>query len=443
MSFSMNVLPDQILSTCASLIVNHIWQSAALTSCIAIVLRVLPAMTARHRCALWQGALFFATVAPFLAFGSGESHQAVHSPQLAGEVPSSPLWNLPPIAGRVILLIWATTCIICLARLCCALGQLRRLLRNSTPSKGAERAVGILQNLNARGHHVSLSYNETLKSPVSIRLFGRTIIISRSLVDELSDDEIAQIFRHEVAHLERFDTWITLATKLVIALFPLSIALYYIEHQLSKLREVACDDVVLQSTASAHQYASCLARVAEATRNQYQGLATMFVGGPSQLAIRIEHILSGHKPQEQKSLLLLSSGIMIALLASTTLHNSREIISFRAQTRSVALSSRKLSRAEAVASATESNVPAIAHRHTNVQRASFRRSTRPRSAKTQMYLAITKPLTPAVVPNPPVDSLVVFLPENRRESEETLILVVSTAPAKKQLERQLFSFLQI
>jgi hypothetical protein len=262
-------------------------------------------------------------------------------------------------------------------------------------------------------------------------------------VDELSDDEIVQIFRHELAHLVRFDTWITLATKAAITLFPLSPALYYIEHQISRLREVACDDAVLQSTVSPYQYATCLARVAEATRGPRPSLATMFVGGQSQLTLRIEHILAGRKSEGRKSLLLLTTGVMIAMLAFVSLQNSRELVSFAPETSPVMQVSQASPIANAPASMIKTPESSLGPQSASVHPASLHRIKRHRSASPLTFLAGTKRLPSTIIRTDSMDSLVVLLPETRGDSKEAFILVVSTVPAKERLEKRVFSLLQI
>jgi hypothetical protein len=68
---------------------------------------------------------------------------------------------------------------------------------------------------------------------------------------------------HEVEHLRRGDDWTNLVQKLCLVLFPLNPALWWIERQLCKEREMACDEGVIAITREPRAYAACLTSLAE------------------------------------------------------------------------------------------------------------------------------------------------------------------------------------
>ena len=79
----------------------------------------------------------------------------------------------------------------------------------------------------------------------------------------VSDAELRQIVLHECEHLRRYDDWLNLLQKLALALFPLNLALIWVDRRLGLERELACDAGVIAQTGAPLDYAACLARLAE------------------------------------------------------------------------------------------------------------------------------------------------------------------------------------
>ena len=137
--------------------------------------------------------------------------------------------------------------------------------------------------------------------PTAIGLVKPAVVIPEWVLRELSAEELNQIVLHEVAHLRRWDDWTNLAQKVVKALFFFHPAVWWIERQVSLEREMACDDAVVEATASPRAYAECLAHLAEKTLiRRSVALAQAALGRIRQTSLRVAQILdvnrSAHRP---------------------------------------------------------------------------------------------------------------------------------------------------
>lgn len=71
--------------------------------------------------------------------------------------------------------------------------------------------------------------------------------------------------RHELAHLARFDDWLRLLQRFVLAAAGLHPAVRWISRQIDVEREAACDRLVVEQVGDSHGYARALTAVAELT----------------------------------------------------------------------------------------------------------------------------------------------------------------------------------
>ncbi len=139
---------------------------------------------------------------------------------------------------------------------------------------------------------IELCTSDRVHVPTAIGLVKPAVVIPEWVLRELSPEELNQIVLHEVAHLRRWDDWTNLAQKVVKALFFFHPAVWWIERQVSLEREMACDDAVVEATASPRAYAECLAHLAEKTLiRRSVALAQAALGRIRQTSLRVAQIL--------------------------------------------------------------------------------------------------------------------------------------------------------
>lgn len=241
--------------------------------------------------------------------------------------------------------LWALLSFVMLARLGFGYRKLRRLKAQAAPASAEwQRRLKSLSRINGVQRQTQLLVSSHIAAPMSLGFLHPAILIPQTLLDTLSDSELEHVVLHELAHLRRRDDWTNLAQKLIEALLPIQPAIYWVGHQMTLEREMACDDWVIAATGTAEPYAASLARVAELSQWTHAGiLAAGATGNRSQLFSRVHHMLDRTRNAAPKLALrplgaaiaaagvLLYVGVrtpqMIAFAQNTTHENShRELL---------------------------------------------------------------------------------------------------------------------
>jgi beta-lactamase regulating signal transducer with metallopeptidase domain len=199
-------------------------------------------------------------------------------------------------SGRILgalEIMWAFLSFAMLVRLGSGYRKLRGLKADATPVPAEwQLRWRNLSEIKGVRRQTQLLVSSHIAAPMSLGFLNPAILIPRALLDTLSDSELEHIVLHELGHLRRRDDWTNLAQKLIEALLPIQPAVYWIGHQMSIEREMACDDWVIASTGTAASYAASLTKVAELSEWAHTGiLAAGATGNRSQLFSRVHHML--------------------------------------------------------------------------------------------------------------------------------------------------------
>lgn len=188
---------------------------------------------------------------------------------------------------------WALLSFVMLARLSFGFWKLRKLKALAEPALAEwQLRLSSLSRMNNVRRQTQLFVSSRIAAPMSLGFFHPGILIPQTLIDTLSDSELEHVVLHELAHLRRRDDWTNLAQKVIEAILPIQPAIYWVGHQMSLEREMACDDWVIAATGTAEPYAASLARVAELSQWRHAGiLAAGATGNRSQLFSRVHHML--------------------------------------------------------------------------------------------------------------------------------------------------------
>ncbi len=246
----------------AQCFVSTLWQGAALAVLVGLGLRSVPGTNATTRFAIWLTAFFGLALLPLAALAPRLS--AVSSAGVAVARTTAPHFHfdLDPRWAWGIALLWVCGSVYHAASLILNGFRLRTLRKTSTLADHAALDPQV-QRVLAEGKGIELRLSDRVNAPCAVGFLRPAILIPGWLWSRLSTEELRQIVVHETAHLRRRDDWTNLLQKLALVAFPLNPALYWMERRLCLEREVACDDAVLATTASAAKYAACLAGLAE------------------------------------------------------------------------------------------------------------------------------------------------------------------------------------
>jgi uncharacterized protein YjbI with pentapeptide repeats/beta-lactamase regulating signal transducer with metallopeptidase domain len=319
-----------------AILLNSLWQGAAIAIVTWVALRLFPRANASTRYAAWCLALLAMVAVPVVTSFSTVSVQraAVTSPVREqttaqessveqGQQPvyhhtaatsartsatteggasvSRPIvsmpqplhFSIPEVAAWIVFVLWLLAAAVVLIRLFVALWQLERLKRDALPLDVQYRdEMSRWQNATKGSRDVRICVSEEINVPIAVGLFDAMVLLPSHLVDSLDPSEIDQISLHELAHLLRSDDWTNGLQRIISALFFFNPAVWFAARQMDIEREVACDDYVLELTGAVRPYAFCLTKMAEMTPWPHRAVAApgVFVTRKN-ISIRIERLL--------------------------------------------------------------------------------------------------------------------------------------------------------
>jgi beta-lactamase regulating signal transducer with metallopeptidase domain len=344
----------------AAVAVRGAWESLLLAGFLALLLRRIPGLSPQAGFRAWGAGFALAAFLPWCPDGLRTGFERYFSDifQLVQQHASSPmqgalqgtatmaqvgaghtpLLHLSTGWAEVVCALWTVATMVALLRFVVGVWSLRRLVCGAVSAPAAVQVLyrELIQEdgrASRRARRARLLVAEGLSTPSACGLFGGCILLPDGLVESLSEEELECVLRHEAAHLRRHDDWWTIAARLVRTAMPLAVGLTYLDRQMARAREMACDDAALGrgavSTGNAVRYAACLARLADKPATQpWRGLAPGLTHGlgrnGSQLAARVGHILHSGEALVRPGRLRLAAatiacvGMASALLAAPT-----------------------------------------------------------------------------------------------------------------------------
>ncbi len=297
--------------------VSALWQGALLTAVVAILLRLVPGISAAARSALW-GSVFLLVIG--LHFVPARGTPAMHH--------ARPAWSLA-VAG-----LWLACSVLRGSQLILGAIHLRALAHRAVPVEPPRSiSAGPLRRA------AVLCTSAEVDRPSVIGFFFPRIVLPPRLSSTLAPQELEQVLLHEAGHLQRGDDWTNLLQKVALVLFPLNPALHWVERRLCQERELACDDRVLAATHMPKAYALCLTSLAEyAARHRTLSLALGAWQRQSELTARIHRILSrpGSSLTRTQTIAVTSAVLCALAGGACTLARSPQLLSFAPEPQAVA-----------------------------------------------------------------------------------------------------------
>ena len=218
-----------------------LWQWTALLAVGWAVHGLLTRKDARWRLMLWRSVLAFSLALPLaglwpveivtidVPFSNASLETAASAPPPAVNVvataPSAlaastaqatekpPQQSAAPVSKRaswswtrIALGVWALGCVLAAIRLLVMQAGLMRLRKQTRPADEAiaRRAHEIQTDFGIK-HIATISVSDEIQSPFLCGVFAPMILLPKSLIDTLSEDELCALLRHEIAHLRGRD----------------------------------------------------------------------------------------------------------------------------------------------------------------------------------------------------------------------------------------------
>jgi len=317
----MHLLANPFVSSIAAALVSSLWQGIVIACALSFCMMASPRISAASRFTVWATGFIAAACLPFLPLIANLSLGANHGASAAATAENviHPLMQLDLRWSTVLVGVWVVAVLFRAIDLAIHSLRLRRLWKTAAPIEIGDRLAGVLAEV-VRSR-VQICSTNSLMRPSVIGYFAPRILIPEWLLTKLSRGELEQIVLHEGEHLRRRDDWTNLAQKLLLVVFPLNPAMWWMERQLCREREMACDEGVVRVTQAPRAYAACLASLAE--RRLQQRAETLSLGAwqrRSELAHRVHGIL-----MRRQTLRPLATGVLISALGSGLVAGSLEL----------------------------------------------------------------------------------------------------------------------
>ena len=299
---------------------NHLWQSTLFLGIVALLALLLRKNQARIRYWLWMtaSAKFLIPFSLLVSLGSHlpwPSHAVASktSAYVAIEEMSQPFQNvtafdtaivipvakpaashipiriLPPMLAAV----WLTGFIAMLMFWCAQWWRISRLVRSARPSIEG-REVDLLrkaERLARLPRSVPLLPSGNTMEPGVFGIFRPVLLWPEGIARQMDDAHLESVLAHEVCHVQRRDNLTSAIHMLVEALFWFYPVVWWMERQLVKERERACDEAVLQFGNEAAVYAESILNVCKFYTEPSIACISGVTG--SELKERVVRIMSG------------------------------------------------------------------------------------------------------------------------------------------------------
>lgn len=148
--------------------------------------------------------------------------------------------------------------------------QVSQIRRSAWPLAGREQALRATQcRLEKAGCATlpEIRLSDRVRAPVAVGILRSTIVLPACDIDQIEDEELADILIHETAHIERGDHLVLLLQALARCLFWPIPSIHWLNQQLAQAREEICDNYVLVTRIPV-SYGQTLLKIAQLACDQ-------------------------------------------------------------------------------------------------------------------------------------------------------------------------------
>ena len=227
----------------------------------------------------------------------------------------TPLW--PAIA----LGLWAAVALASILRLAWAHHRLASLLaRTALPARPREAAALERARRHTGAHgRIRVARSPLPEAPAVLGVRRPLILLPLAGCDDLSDDELESLLRHECAHVARRDNLVAGCTSVLGSLLWFHPLVWIARRILAVERERACDEIAVGSGEGRETYLTALAKFCHAAIGpELPGISRM---ATARLKERMDHImrypiLRAQSPSPARVALLTATALALFTLAS-------------------------------------------------------------------------------------------------------------------------------
>jgi beta-lactamase regulating signal transducer with metallopeptidase domain/protocatechuate 3,4-dioxygenase beta subunit len=202
-----------------------------------------------------------------------------------------------------------------LIRLGCGVWSCRGLRRAAEPVSDPEwlRLVDVVRDRIGLRIAPAVFWCRTSLVPTVVGIIRPVILLPIAGVTGLSSEQMEQILRHEMMHIQRGDALVNLIVSVAEQLLFFHPVVWIISRQIRLERELCCDLVSASSTGERWRYAQLLVQLAEQAHRQTTAATQLaVVSDASQLRARIDTLMN--RPRQQNSFVDLRSFAVLTIV---------------------------------------------------------------------------------------------------------------------------------
>lgn len=280
-------------------VVAHVWSSTIFLALILLALLLLRRrLTASARFAMvFVGILKFAIPAAPLthlirSLTPARVIRAVPVTVLAGAFPPPAVTTVRNFGPAIALAVWIVAGLAIIVRFSLTRHRLVSLAtRTALPPNSREAAaLARARRFLGVGPSIDIARCAFPEAPAVLRIFRPLVVLPADGCDDLSDEELESLLRHECAHVARHDNAIARIESVVTALFWFHPLIWIAQRIAAVERERACDEAVASDADERKTYLAALYKFCHASiAPRLPGVSCM---ATSKLKERIEHIMN-------------------------------------------------------------------------------------------------------------------------------------------------------
>ncbi len=223
-------------------------------------------------------------------------------------------YDLLPLAGLALAVIWLFGCIFGLARLAVDVILVKRIQSGSKIAANAswdaiKNEICAYLNVDVA---IEVRLGRAVPMPMTYGLL-KPVILLPAAAENWPLARRRSVLLHETAHIKRRDYATNLLAGIVGAVYWFHPLVHIAQSHMKQTREHACDDYVIRSGVGNCDYAEHLLAIAAATGRKQQALQTaLAMSEKEKLRGRLEHIISNNVARSAVS----RRGMMLAAIAT-------------------------------------------------------------------------------------------------------------------------------
>ncbi len=241
---------NDLVTTWADSFWRASWQAAIASAAVWLICKAIRPMPSAIRCGLWWLVCLRMLLSLVPASVPIAILPPIHETIQTTDVPLSGSLDFSAIVFETkatpVFALWIIGVSAAAALPSLALIRTARKARRARPTQDRE-ALNDLQEIAQRLGMGKIPTLLVSEAPCEVHALGSSVVVSRKVLDGISSEERRMILAHELAHLKRHDTWLSLVPQLARIIFFFHPAAWLAASEFELAREAECDRIAIEA----------------------------------------------------------------------------------------------------------------------------------------------------------------------------------------------------